>query len=356
MNAQQTPGMHPDVDIDSLSSIKGFVACGLFVLALFGGGAVYWAMTSKLDGAIVAPASFVVEGNRKTVEHLEGGIVRDILVKDGDFVEAGQTLVTLDSTDLDVDISVISSQIGELEVRRARLLAQFAGYDAFAESDVVAVATTDLQLGDWAPAFAVQKQLFEAAKRARQTEADILAQRIDGLTQQIAGLEEQRGSTNEISALRLTDLSAAKQRDEAITTELATVEAQLAVIAPQYRGAAERLKRIAITAPVSGQVVGLSIFTTGGVVRPGTAFDLGDVPEAIGTIVDISADSFTDERTDVEYYLTRIKLDDEQSQDVSKLELLPGMPADIFVNTGEKTALAYLTQPISDRLARTFIE
>jgi len=193
MNAQQTPGMHPDVDIDSLSSIKGFVACGLFVLALFGGGAVYWAMTSKLDGAIVAPASFVVEGNRKTVEHLEGGIVRDILVKDGDFVEAGQTLVTLDSTDLDVDISVISSQIGELEVRRARLLAQFAGYDAFAESDVVAVATTDLQLGDWAPAFAVQKQLFEAAKRARQTEADILAQRIDGLTQQIAGLEEQRG-------------------------------------------------------------------------------------------------------------------------------------------------------------------
>lgn len=436
----------PHADIESLSSIKGFVAFGLFVLMLFGGGAIYWAMTSRLDGAIVAPASFVVEGNRKTVEHLEGGIVRDILVKDGDFVDAGQTLVTLDSTDLDVDLTVITRQLAELQVRRARLLAQLSGQGVFTEQSVAAVATTEMSFDGLTAAFVAQEQLFNAALQARQTEADILAQQIAGLEQQIVGLEEQRASTqrqleigltelenletlqdkglvavsrvneikleierlkgadagfraqrtqaqNQISALHLTELSTAKQRDEAITTELAAVEAQLAFIAPQYRGAAERLERIAITAPVSGRVVGLSIFTSGGVVRPGTAildivpadetlvvearvatadieklfvgqttriqlsaFDLGEVPEASGKIIDISADSFEDDRSGNAYYLTRVRLDAVQSAEVQALEMLPGMPADIFVNTGEKTALAYLTSPIKDRLARTFIE
>ena len=87
-----------------------------------------------------------------------------------------------------------------------------------------------------------------------------------------------------------------------------------------------------------------------------SAFDQGDVPEAEGRIIDISADSLEDERTGDYYYTARVKLDDVQPQEVAALDLVPGMPADLFVNTGERTALSYLTQPLTERLARTFIE
>ena len=182
-------------------------------------------------------------------------------------------------------------------------------------------------------------------------------------------------------------------RDETASNELAVVEASLASVAPQYVGATERLKRIAITAPVSGRVVEMTVFTAGGVVRPGapildivpvdqplvvearvntadieklfvgqssrvrlSAFDQGEVPEATGRIIDISADSLEDERTGQFYYIAQVKLDSEQTEQIAALDLVPGMPADLFVNTGERTALSYLAQPLSERLARTFIE
>ncbi|MEM8872369.1 MAG: HlyD family secretion protein, partial [Pseudomonadota bacterium] len=86
------------------------------------------------------------------------------------------------------------------------------------------------------------------------------------------------------------------------------------------------------------------------------AFDQGDVPEARGRIVNISADSLEYDRTGQFYYVARVKLDRDQPEVIEGLDLVPGMPADLFVNTGERTALSYLAQPLSDRLARTFIE
>ena len=178
-----------------------------------------------------------------------------------------------------------------------------------------------------------------------------------------------------------------------LAVEIADVEAQLSAIEPQYDGATERQKRIRIAAPSSGRVVGMTVFTTGGVVRPGapildivpdndalivearikttdieklrigqttrvrlSAFDQGDVPEASGKIFDISADSLEDKRSGEEYYVARVMLDADQPDTVDELELLPGMPADLFVNTGERTAISYLTKPLSERVARTFIE
>lgn len=428
------------------ASIRGFVFFGLLVMTCFVGGAGYWAFSSKLDGAVVAPASLVVEGNRKTVEHLEGGIVRAIRVADGDFVQAGQTLLELDSTDLDVNLTVLKSQLGELMVRRARLLAQIKGAQGFSPEDASEMFRVAMPQQDWMTTYLTQKQLFEAERRARQTEADILAQRITSLHDQMSGLDLQRASNdrqltitqselgnlqtlldkglvaatrvntrrieierlagvdaslhaqqaqarNQISELKLTGVSQQKLRDEAITVELAAVEAQLALVEPQYNGAAARLKRGVVTAPVSGRIVGMTVFTSGGVIRPGapildivpdgealvvearvntadieklfigqstrvrlSAFDQGDIPEATGMIVDISADSLEDDRTGSAYYVARVRLDEVQPDTVANLDLVPGMPADLFVNTGEKTALSYLTQPLKDRIARTFIE
>lgn len=428
------------------SGIKGYVFFGLFVMSSFIGGSAYWANATKLDGAVVAPASFVVEGNRKTVEHLDGGIVRTIAVKNGDLVEAGQTLLELDGTDLGVDLDVIKSQLSDLTVRRARLLAQLGGDDTFDAQDIAAASNVPLETSEWAAAFTTQKLLFEVERRSRLAQEALMDQQITNLLDQVQGLQAQRASNarqlditrqelgnletlldkglvaaarvngrrveverlngvdaslatqevqarNQINELKLTAIGAQTLRDEAASGELALIEASLAAIAPQYTGARERLKRVAITAPVSGRVVEMSVFTPGGVVRPGMAildivpadqplvvearvnttdieklyvgqssrirlsgFDQAEVPEATGRIVNISADSLEDERTGQFYYVAQVRMDTEQSAQITALDLVPGMPADLFVNTGERTALSYLAQPLSDRLARTFIE
>ena len=428
------------------AGIKGFVALGLLVVAGFIGGSAYWATASKLDGAVVAAATFVVEGNRKTVEHLDGGIVRTIAVRNGDLVEAGQTLLELDSTDLGVDLDVIKSRLSDLMVRRARLLAQLQGADGFTPDDVAASLAVAMDPTEWNPAYITQKLLFDAERRSRVAEMAVMEQRVASLEDQVRGLQTQRESNgrqleitlqelanlqtlldkglvaaarvnarrveverlrgvdatlatqetqarNQINELRLTAIGTNTLRDETASNELAVVEASLASVAPQYVGATERLKRIAITAPVSGRVVEMTVFTAGGVVRPGapildivpvdqplvvearvntadieklfvgqssrvrlSAFDQGEVPEATGRIIDISADSLEDERTGQFYYVAQVKLDSEQTEQIAALDLVPGMPADLFVNTGERTALSYLAQPLSERLARTFIE
>ena len=428
------------------SGSKGFVMFGMLVVCVFVGGAVYWASESKLDGAVVAPASFVVEGNRKTVEHLDGGIVRTIAVSNGDLVEAGQTLLELDSTDLGVDLDVIKSQLSDLLVRRARLVAQLNDEDGFEQQKVAASLSVPMETSELATAYATHMVLLDAERLSRVADQAVLVQRVSNLQDQVQGLQAQRASNarqrdivrqelanletlldkglvakarvngrrveverlngvdatlstqeiearNQINELRLAAIGTQSLRDESASSELAQVEASLATLAPQYIGARERLKRVAITAPVSGRVVEMTVFTAGGVVRPGTpildivpieqplvvearvniadidklhigqlsrvrlsAFDQGDVPEANGRIIDISADSLEDDRTGQFHYLARIRLDQTQTDDIAALELVPGMPADIINNTGERTALSYLAQPLSERLARTFIE
>jgi len=416
------------------------------VLIFFVGGSVYWAINAKLDGAVVAPASFVVEGNRKTVQHLEGGIVSELLVKEGDFVEANQVLMRMDSTDNDVNLDVLGSQFTELNIRRARLLAEFGESNSFTIADLASVISGNAGEQKIQAIFATQKQLFDAQLTTRESEEEILTQRVSSLEREIDGLEIQRSASarqleiaktelssftqllkkgltqvsrvnavkreierlkgqdaafttsqaralNQIGELRLSALGQKKVRKEAITTELAAIEAQISAIEPQYLGALQKQKRIEIKAPVSGHVVNMSIYTRGGVIRPGepvldivptgeeliieakvnttdieklhigqstrirlTGFDQTDIPEAIGQIVDLSADSIRDERTGADYYVARVKLDVQQSENVAKLEFVPGMPADLFVNTGERTAISYLMQPLNERIARTFIE
>ena len=426
--------------------IGALVVFGFLVMLTFFGGAAYWAYQAKLDGAVVAQASFVVDGNRKTVQHLDGGIVRDLLVTDGDIVEAGQPLVVFDSTEADVDLTVLSSQIGELAARRARLLAQISQAGAFRRSDVALLIEENIPEVLWESAYLTQKRVFDSEARARSSEKNVLKRRITALEDQIRGLEEQRQSNarqieisngeleslqplfdkglvtavrmnsirldierlvgldagfrtdqararNEIGELELNDFSAQQQRLESVSENLAAVEAQLAAVEPQFKGAVERQKRVVVSAPVSGTVVNMALHTLGGVVRPGedilelvprseelivearintsdieklrvgqasrirlSAFDLEDVPEANGEIFDISADAVTDERTGNAFYVAKVRLDRNQPASVKRLDLVPGMPADLFITTGERTVLSYLAQPLSERLSRTFIE
>jgi len=422
--------------ISSSTRISRLVIFGFLCISLFVGGSIYWSLTTKLDGAVVAPASFVVEGNRKTVQHLEGGIVSELLIKEGDVVVANQTLLRLDSTDTDVNLTVLGSQFSELVLRRARLTAELQDEAKFPPVSIAPEISKRLDEAKFVAAYQTQKSLFDTQRIARQSEEDILKQRIESLNQEIDGLESQRGANqnqlniarrelgglrklfkqgyasasrvnvvqreierlrgqdasfktsqararNQIGELKLSALSEKKNRRERATTELAAIQAQLATVEPQYLGVVQRQKRVDVKAPVSGKIVNLNIYTQG----PGedildivptdealvvaarvsptdieklrigqetrvrlTAFDQTNVPEAQGI------NSIRDERSGAEYFVAKVQLDEEQSADVEDLKFVPGMPADIFVNTGERTAISYLLQPLSNRLSRTFIE
>ena len=427
-------------------AISRFVVFGFLVLLSFIGGSIYWAINTNLNGAVVAPASFVVKGNKKTVQHLDGGIVSELLVTEGDFVKEDQVLIRMDSTDNDVNLDVLGSQYTELAIRRSRLIAELDEQTSFDLADVDLPDADNVREVDIFQVFASQKKLFVAQQNSRENEEKILQQRIISLEQEIEGIREQRASNarqvtlakaeletfeqlfakgltqqsrvnaikrelerlrgldasfitskaraqNQIGELELSGLGQKKLRKEAVITELTAVETQLASIEPQYVGALQKQKRVEIKAPVSGRIVNMSIYTKGGVIRPGepildvvpadeeliveakvnvsdieklrvgqstrvrlSGFDQTDIPEAQGKIIDISADSIRDDRSNSDFYLARIKLDEAQTTEVSNLELVPGMPADVFVNTGERTAISYLMQPLNERIARTFIE
>ncbi|MEM9782992.1 MAG: HlyD family type I secretion periplasmic adaptor subunit [Pseudomonadota bacterium] len=433
-------------DLRDQPRIRPFVLAGLFVLSVFVGGALFWAMQARLDGAVVAQASLVVEGNKRTVQHLDGGIVHALFVSDGDYVEAGQRLLQLDGTETEVDLDVFGSQLGDLAVRRARLQAELEDADRFPFDTGGLPTGRQGMIDTWRASYATQHQLFVTALQARRSEVAITERRITSLEQEIAGIAEQREANdrqiaitedevvavtsllekgliskrrvnalrieverlmgldaslrtaqararNEIGELQLEQAGRQRRRDEAISAELAAVEAQLASVMPRYLAAAERQERITLVAPASGRVFNLSVFSPGAVIQPGapildivpsdedllvearvnpsdvdklqvgqdtrirlTAFEQESVPEVQGRIIDISADSLVDDRTGGAYFVARIRMATNQPAVVGALELLPGMPADVFVNTGERTAFSYLTKPLSDRLARTFIE
>lgn len=425
--------------------IRRYVLLGIFVLLVLVGGAVSWAMQAKLDGAVVAPASLVVEGNRKTVQHLEGGIVHALHVSDGEYVEAGQILLQLDGTDTEVDLNVLGGQFSDLAMRRARLLAQLDAAEKFAFDPAYLSDMDDKAQLNLIAAFDTQRLVFETERDARRSEAEITKRRITSLEQEIDGIDEQRAASlrqiaitqeeiaavtrlldkgliskrrvnalrieierllgldaslrtsqararNEIGELQLEEISRRTQRDEAITTELSLVETQLASVTPQYLASIDRQQRINVTAPASGRVVNMTVFTEGAVIRPGadildivpsdedlivearvnpvdieklhigqstrvrlSAFEQETVPEADGQIIDISADRLIDEQTGASYFVAKVMLSARQPDAINELDLLPGMPVDIFVNTGERTAFSYLTKPLSERLARAFV-
>jgi HlyD family secretion protein len=132
------------------------VFVGLFALMLLVGGFGSWSIFSSLAGAIVASGRVEVEQNRQIVQHLDGGIVAEILIKEGDRVSAGQTLIKLDSASLGSEFTIVQSQLFELMARRARLEA---------ERDTSASLTFDPELDQLAKTSAEIAELMDGQTR-----------------------------------------------------------------------------------------------------------------------------------------------------------------------------------------------
>ena len=410
----------------------------LATFALF----LIWAFVAPLDSSALAPGVVVVKSYKKTIQHLDGGIVAKILVKDGDVVNAGDAVIILDDTQIKAQLEIAKAQQITFSAQVARLQAE-----RDQRKQVLYPALLD-DTSDPRTAIAknVENNLFIARKNAYEGETSILNQRVNQLTSKINGLQGQINSkerllsslseeihdlkellaegfadkqrlrdidrnhalqTAEIAQLnsdvatsqmqigetRLQILQTQKKFQEDVASRLSEAQANLNDVQERVTAMQDKLKRIVVTAPASGMVQGLAIHTENGVIAPGhpildivpqnaeliieaqvspmdidrvvvglqaevrfSAFKQAKTPKMTGQVVQLSSDRFVDEKSGMPYYQARVELTQDSQKDLGKLQLVAGMPAEVLINTGERTLFEYLAQPATNAFARSMTE
>lgn len=424
-------------------SLNSNILTGLIVSGGFLGAVGSWAMTANLSGAVITSGFLVVEGNVKQVQHPVGGVIAELLVREGDRVQEGQPVARLDTTIIRANLNVATQGLNKLYARRARLEAELAN------ASVVSVPTTlqsRLGINTLEDVMVSERRLFADRKAEREGEKTRLdnqmaqsREEITGLVQQIEAKETelklivregdiQRGLLTknltqasivsqierytarlqgEIGSVR-AQIASTKGKIEEIAlqklqidrglnsgnlTELRDLETKEAELIEKEVTAKDALSRANICAPVSGIVHKLVVHTTGGVIRPAealmeivpetrslvvevrispadidqlhlaqpahinfSAFNRSTTPEFNGHVERISADLETDEKTGISFYRTNITLNEGEVPKLKDLHLLPGMPAEVFIKTGDRKAWSWLVKPVMDRAEHTFRE
>jgi len=300
-------------------SVRGPLVFGVLALTVLLGGFGVWSVATEISGAIIASGRVEVDRNRQVVQHIDGGIVTEINVDEGDLVEADQLLIRLDDTLLRSDLSVVEGQLWEMMARRGRLEAERDGSDAIsfeadlleaeqASSDVAGVvngqrnlfearrdtlrqATEQLDkqvvqirnqmdgLGAQTEALSVQLGLIQKELADQQQLFDkglAQAARVLALQREEAGLAGQVGeltATRAQAEVRITEIDIEKlkletaRREEAISTLRDLRYRELELI-EKRRNILNRLNRLDIRSPVAGVVYGLQVFALQSVIRP----------------------------------------------------------------------------------------
>lgn len=409
----------------------------LVTFGLFGG----WAALAPLDSSALAPGVVTVKSYRKTVQHLEGGIVRELRVHDGDLVKTGDVLLVLDNTQARSEMETTRSQLIAALQLQARLEAE---RDALPEP--VAVSTLDPADPRVQEARDSEARIFQTRRTSLLGEIGLQEKTIGQIEEQIRGfktiiaskqmlaasyqdeivdlrallaegyVDKQRLREQERSLARL-QTEIAESQSEIAQARVHVDEAKLKILQLKKAFASEvagllgdartkvyelrerlatlqdRDQRTDILAPESGMVMGMTVHTLGAVVSPGTAlldivpaneeliveaqvspmdidrialgkladirfsaFKSSTTPVIEGRLVQISADRLVNKDTGTAYYLARVALTDKGRQTLGNLTLVPGMPVEVLVNTGERTLLQYLMQPASNVFARSLIE
>ncbi len=401
-------------------SMRRHLLVAVVVVSILIVGVGGWGATAVISGAVVASGSLVVDSNVKKVQHLTGGIVGELRVRDGDRVRAADIVVRLDETVTRANLAIVTKGLGELMARKARLEGERDGLDAIIfPAHLLAGAANP----DSAAAMDSERKLFNLRKTARSGQKAQLKERIAQLQEEITGLTAQQNSKakeitlieRELAGVRelwkknlvqLTRLTALERE----ATRLDGERGQLIAAAAQAKGkiaetalqilqidqdiaAEDQLKRIDIRSPQDGTVFQLAVHTVGGVITAGdpimlivpeadnlsvevkvnpqdidqlqlnqkailrfSAFNIRTTPEIEGVVTRISADTSTDQRTGQSYYTIRIAMAADQVERLGDVKLLPGMPVEAFVQTGDRTMFSYLVKPLHDQFVRAFRE
>lgn len=420
------------------------IAAAFFILFLG------WAAVARLDQAAYAQGEVTVESHRQTVQHKEGGIISALNVKEGQKVQEGEVLIRMAGADARAQEAALAAQVYGLKAQQARLRAeQFGAASITWPAEFSTLTGADLTEAQ--NAMKVQQTQFQTRQAALVAQKNVLRQKASELGEQVKGLQRQIEATDEQNRLigeelegvkslaaegfapqtrvrslernqaelsgqrgqyaagiaqaqqqegetQLQALQLDRQHADDVATQLRDVEFQLNDSEPKLRAAQDALSREEVRAPASGTVVGLSVFTVGGVVSPGQKLmdivpdnaglvvearvnpqDVDDIhtgmpvevkfpslhdrtlPVVEGTLTKLSADSFVDDKTNQRYFeaeatvpqatLERLKLAEN-----GQFRLKPGLPAQVLIPLRKRTALQYLIQPLSEAVWRSFRE
>lgn len=444
MTSKPTPSSEASLypSIQELSNDGPIRTIGVLVLLTTVVAFGVWAFLAPIDGAAMAPGYVIVKSHKKTVQHLEGGIVSQLLVKDGDVVKEGDVLLVLDGTENKALLEVARGQFIALAAEVARLEAERDGKQSVSFPD----SLNDLDDARVNEAKRGELQVFAARKQAHEGEMSVLTQRVGQLQSKIEGLKGQRNSkqqlvnsygeeavdlrellsqgfadkqrlrevershalnTGELSALasdiaaseiqigetKLQILQLEKKFQEEVASKLSESQSKLYDVSQRMLASKDKVSRIEIKAPSDGRVMGLSMYTVGGVVMAGrpileivpqqeelvvdaqvspldidrvqvgllaevrfSAFKQAVTPYIEGKVITLSADRMVEEKTGTPYYQAQVELTEASLNKMRHLQLVPGMPVEVLIKTGERTLFQYLTKPISNAFARAFIE
>jgi HlyD family secretion protein len=187
-----------------MPGLRGVIWTGNLLICFFVVGLGTWSMLAPLKSAAVASGVIEPESSRKTIQHLEGGIVRRILVKNGDAVTAGQVVIELDDTKSRSERDSIQGQLWDAEGSRARMLAEQTGADHVAyPPDLRAATDRDPSVG---AILAGQQKIFEARRRVMQAEVGITNEKIAQVQQEIVGLGAQKTALTERASISQQEL------------------------------------------------------------------------------------------------------------------------------------------------------
>jgi HlyD family type I secretion membrane fusion protein len=416
------------------------IRTGLIVAVLFFVLFLGWAAFVRLDAAAYAPGTLVVSGQRQSVQHRDGGVVGQIFVREGQRVTRGQLLITLSAAEVRAQERALASQAIRLLAQRARLEAEQLGRATIAEPrEFASLSAEDRQ--EAATAMRLQQTEINARLAVLAAQRGALRERVGQSGEQGRGYGEQAASAREqqrlideqitalkpladkgfVSQTRMRDLEraraelqgqggqysasvaqtkgAARENElqvieaertfrERTASDLRDVETSLGEVLPKWTAARDQLERTAIRAPATGAVVGLSVFTPGGVIAPGQklmdivpertplvvqariapddADDLSvgqralvkfsglherTLPNLEGRFTRLSADSFTDEKSGQSYFTGEVVVPYDQIAIIRQVrgagfQLRAGMPVQVLIPLRKRTALDYALEPL----------
>ncbi len=420
--------------------VGSIIAAAFFVVFLG------WAAFVPLDAGVHATGQIAVAGNRQTVQHRDGGVVTAIRARDGQHVKAGDVIIELSAPELKASERALTSDYLTLLAQRARLMAERTGRSDFAPpAEFATLSPADRELAT--EVLQLQRSEMRARSGSTSAQHSVLGQRAQQLVQQQGGyvkqrealIEQQRliaeelvglkkvaekgfASMNRVRALeraaadlkgqeaqmtaqfaqagegigetRMQSLSVSRSRLEQVEADLKETQSKLSETIPKLVATREQLQHSLVRAPVSGQVVGLQVFTIGGVVAAGQKLmdivpdgkeliiqtqlaptDADDaypgqvaqvrflsvhnnqLPLIKGTVRTVSADSFTDEKSGHTYFRAEIVVPEAELNRVRSVlgqgELRPGLPVETVMKVRSRTALQYLLEPLTGALWRS---
>ncbi|MDR6664957.1 HlyD family type I secretion periplasmic adaptor subunit [Rhizobium sp. 1399] len=430
-------------DVPRSIRLHSFV--GLAVLFCSFGGFGYWGATAPLASAIIAQGSFVATGNNKVVQHLEGGIIKEMLVSEGESVKEGDVLVTLDQTAALTNERMLTLRRLRLEAVVGRLRAEAQGSREFKLPDIVMAEASDPDIN---AIIQSQNIVFRSKQVKLEEQLNLIEKNIKSLEYRFEGYKGQRESFErqlallsderdskerlvKVGYMRKTDLLAieraiadamgdisrlngelneseaeiAKFRQEAVIAvnsnkqaaldALETAESDLDSVRQQLHEAAGVLERTVIRSPVTGTVVRSYYHTAGGVITTGkpimeilpahvplileaqvlrtsidqlhegqtaairlTALNRRTTPVLEGKVFYVSADSIEENAglSVKDVYIVRVQIPDSEIARVHNFHPVPGMPAEVLIQSSERTFFEYLSKPIADSMSRAFKE